>query len=315
MEEKKVKLLIINDNEGRVDLIRRHLSNTIYSIAFEVDWENGLEKVKAIEYNLIILNDRLENEKNDAAWFLKQLENDAPEKLEIPFLVSAAANYDVGKIENILKGKRFKFIDKDKDNETYRCEMEWAIINLVPRVFYIYREKIKDALSLGKKHQGKIGDLRKKIESSNKNNNVAIDSFSQINKELSYKVDENKREIEGIQKDQVEIKDKYVQWKDIIQTLSILVAVFTLAMGLILSIIMLFFDQPIEVNVCGEKLLPVLTFSGFVLAIWGFIPYFLFKRSVNKIIENRAKRIIENSAKEIIEKQLSEHQNKRKERK
>lgn len=244
-----LKLLIVDSDKDRTDLIRSHLGEEFYSIDLAQNWEDGLDKIFINEYNVIILSIRLSNTKKDASWFLSELEKKHWEKAA-PFIVSISRQDDIEALKDFPNT-----IYLNKNSRDFLCELEWAIINLVPKAFYRYRE--------------------------------VLDSV----KREALIIKKNESNIQVLEKQLKEMDKKFINKESITETLGIFVAAFSLSIGLIVSLILLFFEK--EIKSSGSGIYVWHIFIAFVVLVIGCSIFLYFK--------------LEKKMKVMIREELSDH--------
>lgn len=270
MEDSTIRLLVIDDDEDRQNIIKSYLTEEIYSIEFAKNWESGLDRLSNTEFDLVILCNRLENVRNDAVWFFRQLEKSLSDKMEIPLLISIATGADVTEIQRLLKGKRFGFLNKDLIDYVYN--LEWAIINFFPRIFNYYKVKIQKSFDNAREAKDIATDLKKNVKS--------VDNKINTN---SKRIDTNKKAFKSLNN---KLKT-YVRWENIAETLGILVGAFSLAIGIIVTIISIFFNQQITVNDFGISVIPLLVVFALVISSTWLLSYIIYKKRILKKVEDK----------------------------
>ena len=255
-----LKLLIIEDDEYRIDRIKNLLGEEFYSFDYAKNWDMGFEKISTHEYDIIILRAKLSHTREDAAWLLKKIEREIPEKLNIRYIFFGTSKWiDKSKVvKEILTGREFYFINEDNIDCLY--ELEWAVINLAPKVFFKYR-KILDSL---KSQSEGVNENKKRIENL----------INEQNTFQKYFRDEQKQ-----------MKGTFISWENILETVGVLVGAFSVAIGVTIAIILALFNQSIVVNDFGISLLALLII--FIIVIIGSVgfSYLLFKRKAKEIVK------------------------------
>lgn len=249
-----IKLLIIENDEGKISQIKKILGEDFYSFDYAKDWQVGLKKISANEYDIVILSFKYPGIKNESPWFFKKIESEQPDKLNIPYVIFKTSRDDDEFVSNILKGKNFYYINKDKID--YQYEIDWAIINVAPKAFYKYREmadKYKTAADI---------------------------------------INENKEVIQNLDNKQKHIEESFVSWKSIAETLGIMVGAFSLTVGITIAIISLLFQQTMVVNDFGISLLPLIVIFVVIIVASVALTYLFFKKRLKKLIESEISRIL-----------------------
>ena len=298
-----LKLLIIENDDIKIDEIKNLLGDKFYSSDVEKDLQKGFEKVSD-QYNVVISSIRLPNAKLDASELLKEFEKDETDKLDIPYIFFRTRGdvEECKKIERILSGKKFCFIDKD--NLDYVYELEWAILNLVPKVFYNYRKDIKDSIKLYDQTQQNVKGIEKRISDIN-NNKIAIEKLNDENKSRMKEIENNRDEIEKLSLEQNEIKQKYVQWRNITESLGIMVGAFSLVVGIIVSLIILLLKWGEDTTVrLSWGLIAVIFLLLFL--IWSYVMFLYFRFRSIKFIEKNVKKFFKDKSEEVIEHKVSQ---------
>ncbi|MDQ1355494.1 MAG: hypothetical protein QG657_5804 [Acidobacteriota bacterium] len=261
----EIQLLIIEEDEGRIDQIQRTLTEEIYKIEISVTWEDALQKISSSDFDLIMCSNRIAN--REVTWFLDELVQTYPNKLNLPFIICRTTENIRNEVERVFLGRRFQWIDKESADYVY--ELEWLIMGFSPRIFNSYRRRLDESIN-GFKDARALIDLKTR-------------EIERIQKKLKV-INENSGEIQ-------KIKKEYMRRKDIIETLILMVSAFTMATGFIFSAMIIFFKGSIE-TVC-IPVLPILVLFGFCLLFWGYLPYLLFKKSAKKIAKEKTDEIID----------------------
>jgi len=254
----KLNILVIDGGDSGETPITEHLIDEVYRIEIANNWEAAFKKISGEDFQLVICTFRLANKY--VTWFLKELEQKNPKLLNIPFIISAAANDDRAEAEKILAGKRLKWIDKDSADYVY--ELEWQIINLFPKLFHVFKKRLSESLEASTK----VADFANKL------------------KGLQYRIEKREKQADDLADDQEKIKGEYIRKEDLLETLVLMISAFTLVTGLIFAGMMTFFGSAIK-KMDNIPLLPVLAIFGLCLLLWGFLPYLLFKRRAQKILD------------------------------
>jgi two-component system alkaline phosphatase synthesis response regulator PhoP len=87
MEEKKVKILVVDDEPDMVEMLKMMLENASYDVVAAYDGKEGIEKAKEEKPNVIVLD--LMMPEMDGFEACKEMKND-PELADIPILVLTA---------------------------------------------------------------------------------------------------------------------------------------------------------------------------------------------------------------------------------
>lgn len=281
----ELKLLIMESDEGRIDLIKIYLNKEFYSVDFAINCQDGLQKMKNEnnKYDIIILSIGSTNEK-DVNQFFVSLRTFHTDRYSMPFIISKANEDEAEEVKNNLSGKRYLFINKySKD---YISELEWAILNLKPVVFSKYKEKIELSDATLTRMESILDTLKNKI-----NRCLEVTAIN------DKKVNAFDKEIERTEK-------KYVKWPDIIETLGILIGAFSLTMGIIFFVIILFFQENIkgkDFDICFIHLIMVFVV---VVLMTSYLSYLFFRKRADRIIENKVNKIIERSKKEFLFREI-----------
>jgi CheY-like chemotaxis protein len=250
-----IKLLIIENDEGKIGQLKKILGEDFYSFDYAKDWQVGLKKISANEYDIVILSFKYPGMKNESPWFFKKIESEQPDKLNIPYVIFKTSRDDDEFVSNVLKGKNFYYINKDKID--YHYEIEWAIINVAPKAFYRYRD--------------------------------ITDNY----KAASEIINNNKEMIQNLDNKQKNIEDSFVSWRSIAETLGIMVGAFSLTVGITIAIISLLFQQSMVVNDFGISLLPLIVIVVVIIVASVGLTYLFFKKKAKRIIEKEMSRILQ----------------------
>ncbi len=277
-----LKVLIIESDMNRVEKMKTILGEEFYSFDEAQDLKSGFKKISQREYDIIISSIRLPNSKEDASKFLERFETKEPDKLKIPYIFFKTSRDEkvCENIKGILSMKKTHFINKDYIDYLY--ELEWAILKLVPKIFYNYRKSIDQSLEEFKKTKEIAENLEKKTEN-----------------------------IQDLHDEQEEIKKNYVQWKNIAESLGTLVGAFSLVMGIIISLVLLLSNKSFKLSEIKLYYIHVLVILFLISLIWGFILLLYFKLRSKIFIEKKTRRYIEDKANKIIEKKINEILEKR----
>jgi response regulator RpfG family c-di-GMP phosphodiesterase len=271
----KTTILLIERDKDNIEGIKNFLGKEFYSIDPIRNWDDGLKKILANEYDIIILRKKLAGTKKDASWLLENLIKKRSDRLNSSFLISKGFSDNLESIKEILKGKKFSIINQDSKNYLY--ELEWSIINLVPQVFYHYRKKMEKSLDFYQKSQKIAENLENKIQN-----------------------------IDDLGDEQEKIKTNYVQWRNIAESLGTLVGAFSLVTGIIISLILLVSNQAMKLSEIKLSIVQIISIFFLISLIWGFILLLYFRLRSRKIIENKTEKIFEKKAKKIIERNMTE---------
>lgn len=299
MEEKKVRLLVIESDEDRVSIIKGTLEKNSFSITSAHNWEKGLNEILNNEYDIVLLSNRLSSTKNDVFWFLEKVEESDKKKLDLPFLISISPRDNLKKIEETLRGKKFKFIDKESINYIYN--LEWAVANLVPKAFYLYTSNIKRALSFYKRTKIIVENIEKRsqdIEGIKDSVKKLIDE-NEMNSKV---IIENQNEIGDL----IEDKKNYVKWRDITESLGTLVGAFSLVIGIIISLILLLSKDLSDLSKLKIHPIQILSILFIISLIWGLMHFRYFKKKSTKMIEEEIEKFLKGRGKEIIKRRVAE---------
>jgi len=262
----KLNILVIDGGDSGETPITEHLIDEVYRIEIANNWEAAFKKISGEDFQLVICTFRLANKY--VTWFLKELEQKNPKLLNIPFIISAAANDDRAEAEKILAGKRLKWLEKDSTDYVY--ELEWQIINFFPKIFHVFKKRLSESLEAS----------------------IKVADFADKLKGLQDRIEKREKQADDLADDQETIKEKYIKWESIAEIVGLMVGSITLAIAVAVGLITILVDKKMMASSFQFPLVWLLVIFAVEIIFTFLICYWVFSRRFQRTMEERIDKAI-----------------------
>ena len=258
MTLRKLHILIVEKDRDTSTRIQEHLGKEFYQIECVDSIVNALEKTSDNDYHLVHIN---------LDYQFKVKNNPNLRDFRVPMIIGLSSTSPPDLLDDIRDevAKPEDILHVYKDCEDYLYKLEWAILNLFPKVFYWYRRKIDESHRLAP-------EIIKK----------------------SQNLEENLSNIKDIEEDQKSFKEKYISWKSFGEMLAIIMTLFVFATSLIVTLVADQKYKGLSINFCILSNFQAIWVFIFILTIFSCMLSFLIitfiKRKFEDKVEKMAKR-------------------------
>jgi CheY-like chemotaxis protein len=255
MTLQKLHILIVEKDKDTFTRIQEHLGEEFYQIECVDSIGNALKKISDQEYHLVHIN---------LDYQFKLENNPGLRDFRIPMIIGLSNTSSPNLLNNIREkvAKPEKVLHVHKDCEDYLYKLEWAILNLFPKVFYWYRKRIDESYRLAP-------EVIKK----------------------SQNLEENLANIKDIEEDQKSFKERYISWKSFGEMLAIIMTLFVFATSLIVTLVADQKYQGLSIKYCILSNFQAIWVFIFILTIFSCMLSFLFNMFIKRKLEDKVEKM------------------------